>query len=40
MVTLPGVGHLSPREALDAVNAAVADFLTGTSPTRSPNRQA
>jgi pimeloyl-ACP methyl ester carboxylesterase len=35
LVTLPGVGHLSPREAPVAVNAAIGDFLTSLDRTRS-----
>ena len=36
LVTLPGVGHLSPREAPAAVNAAIGGFLTSLNRTRSP----
>src|SRR5262249_20651713 len=36
LVTLPGVGHLSPREAPAAVNAAIGDFLTSLNCTRQP----
>jgi pimeloyl-ACP methyl ester carboxylesterase len=36
LITLPGVGHLSPREAPTAVNAAISDFLTSLNRTRSP----
>jgi len=36
LVTLPGVGHLSPREAPDAVNTAIRDFLTDIETTRAP----
>jgi len=35
LVTLPGVGHLSPREAPAAVSAAIEDFLSGIDRTRS-----
>jgi pimeloyl-ACP methyl ester carboxylesterase len=33
LVTLPGVGHLSPREAPAAFNTAVTDFLADRAPT-------
>jgi pimeloyl-ACP methyl ester carboxylesterase len=36
LVTLPGVGHLSPREAPDAVNTAIRGFLTDIDRTRAP----
>jgi pimeloyl-ACP methyl ester carboxylesterase len=36
LVTLPGVGHLSPREAPTAVNTAIGDFLTSLDRNRSP----
>jgi pimeloyl-ACP methyl ester carboxylesterase len=38
LVTLPGVGHLSPREAPEAFNAAVTDFLadSDTAPAGGP----
>jgi pimeloyl-ACP methyl ester carboxylesterase len=40
LVTFPGVGHLSPREAPDAFNAAVAGFLADTDSSRAHPRSA
>jgi pimeloyl-ACP methyl ester carboxylesterase len=32
LITFPGIGHLCPREAPNAFNAAVADFLAPSQP--------